>query len=506
MRQLTRASCILAIAVAATAGASGARKAPIVRTATGPLYTGIWYHDLGSSAANQIETKRMRAAGAGIARIYLDWSSVAPSGPKRPAGFQPRDPADPNYHWQSFDAQIQTLSAAGLQPMVQILSAPEWAEGGPRGQFAAGTFKPSPAALADFISAAAKRYSGSFEGLPRVRYWEVWNEPNLSTYLSPQIESEGKSPAALRYRAMLNAAYDAIHAVRADNVVIAGDTSPFGDAYTNIWRTRPLDFLEQVVCIKEKTVTNKKTRKTTIVYQSACTSQAKFDVWAQHPYTMGGPTMKAGLHGNVSLGNLGEMRAALNAAIRAGHVVSTQRIRFWITEFSWDSKPPDPKGVPAALEARWVSQALYQAWANGVSLFVWTQIRDQPFPISPYQWGLYYANRAGIASDRPKPALRAFRFPFVALPQGKKKTTVYLWGRTPASKKATVLIEGKTRGKWKPVKRLKANRYGIFKATIKTPAKTPTLRARLANHSDVSVPFALKAPKKGWKGCPFGTC
>jgi hypothetical protein len=53
---------------------------------------------------------------------------------------------------------------------------------------------------------------------------------------------------------------------------------------------------------------------------------------------------------------------------------------------------------------------------------------------------------------------------------------------------------------------LKSNRYGIFKATIKTPAKTTTLRARLANHSDVSNPFALKAPTQDWSGCPFGTC
>jgi hypothetical protein len=510
MRQLLRASCILAIAAAATAGASGAhsgmRKATTIKAATGQLSTGIWYHNLSSDAANQIEAKRMRASGARIARIYLYWSSVAPSGSTRPAGFQPRDPADPNYRWQNFDAQIQRLSAAGLQPMVLILSAPVWAEGGARGPFAAGTFKPSPTALADFATAAAERYSGNFQGLPRVRYWEVWNEPNLSAYLSPQVQTEGRPLASDLYRSMLNAEADVLHAVHGDNVVIAGDTSPFGDAYTNRWRTRPLDFLEQVVCIKEKTVTNKKTRKTTIVYQSACTSQAKFDVWAQHPYTGGGPTLKAGLHGNVSLGNLGEMRAVLNAAIRAGHVVSTQQIGFWVTEFSWDTKPPDPKGVPAALEARWVSQALYQAWANGVSLFVWAGIRDQPFPSSYAQWGLYYAKPAGIASDRPKPALRAFRFPFVALPQGKKKTTVYFWGRTPTSKKATVLIERKSGRKWKRVKSLKANGYGIFKATIKTPAKTTTLRARLANRNDASNPFALKAPKKGWKGCIFGTC
>lgn len=505
MRQLIRASCILALAVATTAGASGATKAPIVRVATGPLDTGIWYHNLSSDATSPVEAARMRAAGAQIARVLVYWSSVAPTGSEHPTGFQPRNPADPNYRWQKLDVQIQTLSAAGLEPMLQILSAPEWAEGGSRGQFAAGTFKPSSAALADFLSAAAKRYNGSFESLPRVRYWEVWNEPNLSTYLSPQIEGKGKSPAALRYRVMLNAAYDAIHAVHTDNVVIGGETSPYGDPYTNIWRTPPLDFLERLVCIKERRVVDKRTGKVKILFLSKCKSRTKFDVWAQHPYTGGGPTKKADMYGNVSLGNLGEMRDVLNAAIRAGHIVSRQRVRFWITEFSWDSKPPDPKGVPVALEARWVSEALYRAWANGVSLFVWNGIRDDPFPRYYSQWGLYYSDPAGIAADRPKPALRSFRFPFVALPRGKAKATVYLWGRTPSGKSSTVLIERKSGGKWTRVTKLTANRNGIFKATIRKQATT-ALRARLADNSDVSNPFALKAPKKGWTGCAFGTC
>jgi hypothetical protein len=200
---------------------------------------------------------------------------------------------------------------------------------------------------------------------------------------------------------------------------------------------------------------------------------------------------------------MGDMRAVLNTAIRAGHVVSTQQIRFWVTEFSWDSNPPDPKAVPVALEARWVSEALYRTWANGVSLFVWNDIRDQPFPQSYAQWGLYYADPGGIASDLPKPALRAFRFPFVALTKPKNK--VFLWGRTPTSTAGNVLIERKSGGKWKRVKTLTANRYGIFTARISRPAKTTYLRARLSDNSDQSVAFSLIAPKNPWKGSVWGS-
>ena len=266
-----------------------------------------------------------------------------------------------------------------------ILDAPAWADGAapPSGNWP-GSYKPSPAALADFAAAAALRYGGDFSvdgaHLPRVRYWSIWNEPNLSAYLSPQTVN-GKPFAPYWYRAMLNASADAIHSVKADNIVIAGETAPFWNA--ELPKTSPIGFMETVLCISEKQVRNKMTHEVETIYKSACKQRAKFDVWAHHPYTEGGPTHRASVHGNASLGDLDDMRAVLNAAIRTNHVVSEQRARFWVTEFSWDTKPPDPKGVPVQLEARWVSQALYQAWKAGVSLFMWSDIRDQPIS-SPY--------------------------------------------------------------------------------------------------------------------------
>ena len=122
----------------------------------------------------------------------------------------------------------------------------------------------------------------------------------------------------------------------------------------------------------------------------------------------------------------------LNAAVRAGHVRSKGKPRFWVTEFSWDSKPPDPQGVPTVLHTRWVAEALYRMWLNGVSLVTWFSIRDQPLAASYYQSGLFY--RGGtVAADRPKPALRAFRFPFVGFVE---RGGVRVWGRTPGASRA----------------------------------------------------------------------
>jgi hypothetical protein len=506
MRSLTRASFVLLAAIAVIFGAtsaSGARKVAAVKTATGAMQTGVAFVNYTSNADNATEFERIRAAGATYVDLVISWSSVAPSGATLPAGFQPTDPADPNYKWTQADGQIKAAVSAGLKPYVIISSAPLWAESSPVSSSAnLGSYKPSASALAQFATAVATRYSGHFDGLPRVQYWGIWNEPNLNTFLNPQ-KVNGKAFAPGLYRSMLNAAADAIHAVNASNVVIGGETAPFGSPSA----TRPLVFMEDVLCLKETAVRNKQTKQVTYTYKSACKAKTKFDIWSHHPYTQGGPTMKAKVHGDVSLGDMGTMRAVLNAAIAANHVVSNQKVRLWATEFSWDSKPPDPKAVPIALETRWVSQMLYQMWGSGVSLVTWFMLTDEPLDSSLWQSGLYYEGSDGISTDRAKPILRAFRFPFVALPQiSKKKTTVLLWGRTPTSSAGSVVIERQSGSKWKRVTTLQANKYGIFKTSIAEPANTVYLRARLSNNSDQSAAFSLKAPTKTWTGCVFGTC
>ena len=49
-------------------------------------------------------------------------------------------------------------------------------------------------------------------------------------------------------------------------------------------------------------------------------------------------------------------------------------------------------------------------WKAGVSHVTWFLLRDESFPDNMFQSGLYVRSSKGIASDRPKLALRAFRF------------------------------------------------------------------------------------------------
>lgn len=143
--------------------------------------------------------------------------------------------------------------------------------------------KPDPQQYAAFAHAVAARYSGSFLGLPHVRYYQAWNEPNLSNYLTPQWEGDSLLSAE-HYRRLFDAFDQAVHGVRTDNVVVTAGTAPFGDPPGGT-RTRPLRFWRELLCLKKKDGE---------LRGAACPEKADFDVLAHHPIqTSGGPRQSA---------------------------------------------------------------------------------------------------------------------------------------------------------------------------------------------------------------------
>jgi hypothetical protein len=153
--------------------------------------------------------------------------------------------------------------------------------------------------------------------------------------------------------------------------------------------------------------------------------------------------------------------------------------------------------VPIALHARWVSEALYRMWRAGVSLVTWWRLRDDPLRTSPYQSGLYFNGGSSLAADRAKPSLRAFRFPFVAFPVAGGAR---VWGRTPSAR-LRLDVEHRGASGWRKVATLTSNAHGIFAARVR--ANAGALRARLADGSDFSLAFALRAPPSR-RIYPFG--
>lgn len=431
---------------------------------------------------------RVHAAGATSVALVLDWRAVAPTPEalQPPTGFDPSDPADPQYQWADFDAEVEQAVAHGLQPLVSVTLMPRWAAD--HSIPFQGVGRPDLHALTDFVHSAATRYDGKFLGLPRVRFWKVWNEPNARRELNPQfINGFPVSPAY--YRRMVNAFGATAHAVAADNVVVAGGLAPFGHSAPDIQVLAPLRFMREALCVSASG-------------RPTCNATMAFDAWSVHPYTAGGPTHVPYGSNDVSLGNLDKVAALLHAAVRAGHVVSRAPPQFWVTEFAWDTSPPDKGGVSALLARRWVAEALYRMWSAGVSYVAWFRLRDDPLTgpnASSYQCGLYYYGGTRLNQDRPKPLLAAFRFPFYA---SSRKGGIFVWGRTPTNGPATVVVEQSFASQWHAVTRLRGDAAGIFQATFADRGLAP-LRARLVGSGVLSPAFS-PLPTRDVRVQPFG--
>lgn len=443
-----------------------------------PLVTGI-SDPQANALGDQTTFDRIGAAGARFVRLTILWRQVAPD--SEPLVWLPTNPADLNYDWSSADREVQMARRAGLEPLFQVYGAPTWAQRCTTESDFGAPCDPDPAALAQFAEAAARRYSGSFLGLPRVRYWEPQNEPNLANFFNPQYRM-GRPVSPQLYRAILNRFSDAVKSVDASNLVVTAGFGPIKRPGS----IGPLDFVRRMLCMKG--------RRRPRPAGGGCGGGARFDILATNPFTTGGPTHEGAGLDDASLGDLPEMARLLRAAERAGRIDSDlPRVPFWITEMSWDSRPPDPGGLPERLHARWTAEAIYRAWSAGVETFMWYELRDNAREGSPHdetvQSGLYLRGES-VASDRPKLALTAFRFPFVAF---RRQRGIFVWGRTPSSAPGVVVLEGLTAGGWRPIGSTRADRDGIFSKVLRTGytrQRRGLVRAR--HRADKAQPFSLK--------------
>lgn len=403
---------------------------------------------------------------AGMVRLDAYWLSIATGEPLTPA-----NPADPAYDFTRLDGAVQDAFERNLRVLITFYGAPLYAQGDDRpAETFAGTWKPDPAALKDFARAVATRYSGSFSGLPRVQFFEAWNEPNLDAYLAPQYE--GKQQVAVdRYRRMLNAVDEAVTSAHPDNQVVAGSMAPYGDPPGEI-RTRPLVFLRKLLCLNGK------------LKGVACPEKPRFDILSHHPINLSGPPRQSALDpDDVSSPDLGNLVEVLRAAERQKTIESSRkRHPLWVTEFWWESFPDGGFAAIPGLNkhGRWIQEALYLFWKDGADVAINLQLVDSPFdpqkPGATLQTGLF------LEDGTPKPAYTAFRFPFVIDRKSKRK--LFAWGKAPASGKLT--IERKQGNGWKKVKRLKVKEGQVFTAKLRERGKA-TYRARIG--ADSSLPW-----------------
>ncbi|MGB0120601.1 MAG: hypothetical protein WBP55_06585 [Solirubrobacterales bacterium] len=469
--------------------------APASANAHRPLTTGVTTPDI--ELAPQIGYDRIKSAGASFTRVILFWRDIAPA--DEPVAWDPTDPNDPNYNWAGYDLAIERAGEAGVEVLASIYQAPEWAERCK--SEVEGICNPDPQAFADFTEAAATRYSGQSEDLPRIKYWKPWNEPNLFISFLPQFKN-GKAVSPKLYRNLLNGFAERVKAVNSNNQVVGGGLAPLERPGS----LGPLDFQRQVLCLKGRN----KPRP-----QNGCGQKAMFDIWATNPFTTGGPTHASAGRDDASLGDLGKVKTILKAAKKYKKVITDKSsVPFWVTEFSWDSKGPDPGGVKMNILKKWVPEAMYTAWKAGVTRFSWLSLRDwsreKGAPYSEtFESGLYF-RASSIENDKAKPFLKSFRFPFVAYRGG---SGIRVWGRTASSLNGRVAIYYKLRGGFQKIKVMKTDKNGIFTGLIRTgkgkknkgvlKAKVIGGAASKVGGQQGSLNFSLK-PIKDFRQAPFG--
>jgi hypothetical protein len=501
-RRLALAVCALLTVLALPATASATRglttglTGPSEYQSADPSERALWFG-------------RTSDAGAGIVRLAVDWSGTVTA--TRPP--DPTNPASTSYNFTSIDAAVRDAQQRGLKVLLTVNVAPTWAEGPGRPASAiAGTWKVSPSDLADFDQALASRYSGNFDPdgvgpqptLPAVQALQVWDEPNQDAWLGPQFNGKTAVGPAL-YRDILNASYKSIKAVNPQMLVVVGGTSPYGDNPGGPYppggaRARPVTFWQNVLCVRpvksKKPKKGKKAPPTKYARTAGCESKVNFDVFAHQAInnTGAGPTQSAPNPNDASTPDLGRVVSVLRGAEKAGTAGPGGRHPVWVTEFWWDSNPPNPVGAKLPVQARYIEQSLYLFWKAGASTAINFEIRDaadRPNVHAGLQSGLYFID------GRAKPSLGAFKFPFVT--ERTSRNTLQAWGIAPESGK--LLIQRQQGSRWRTVKRLGASKGSVFVTKLKLAGKQ-RLRATVGSSQSPVWRQAAFATKSSGGGGP----
>ena len=255
-----------------------------------------------------------------------------------------------------------------------VWGTPNWANNGKGPNYA----PTSVGDLTSFARALALRYNGRNPGYPYVRFYSVWNEPNLEQFLAPTFDKKGKPVSPLTYAKLYRAAYAGLKSGSSTALVGAGETSPRG-------RDKP----------SPGAIQDSLAPATFARLVSKSRPRIRFDAWAHHPYSVlgQGPSQKA-RYPNVHLKQVPQFAHDLSKWYG-------RRVNVWITEYGFETKPGEPRGVTSLQQAGYASQTItILRRMPSVKMLVWFIFRDDP--TSTWQSGLI--DRLGVK----KPAFATF--------------------------------------------------------------------------------------------------
>ncbi len=448
----------------------------------------------------------LKNMGIDRVRVSVVWQLLAPhAGSSKKPKFDATNPnAYPRGVWARYDFLDRVATQDGLQVYFQPTApAPTWAT--PPRKLAQGyrfSHDPNAADYGQFVQAVAKRYSGSFVApdinghasvLPAVRYWGIWNEPNIGGWMTPQWNTlkSGKkveaSPAI--YRGMVDAAWKGLVATghRHDTIMI-GETAAYGASHKGYGASMdPLTFVRAFYCLNG----SYRPLRGTAATQVGCprsgsrggfvrANPALFDAagWAHHPYDFDHPPdYRRPDPNSATLSGISRIEKALDRSASAYHQPTGKPID--ITEWGVQSRIPSPfVTFSQAQQAEFINEGEYMAWANprvpAFSQFL--LVDNAPNTNDPKgskaYWATFQSGLLFYPSDQPKPAYYAFELP-LWLPHPQHGSNVSVWGqiRPPSSRTAILQFKPVGSSDWSTVATVSGSgAEGFFTTNVSLPS------------------------------------
>lgn len=397
---------------------------------------------------------RWRGAGITNVRLFAQWSHLAPApaATRPPAGTDPRGP-DP-YDLTVLDHKIDLVRRHGMTVTLVLTGpGPVWGSREPRRRN--GRWRPSPGLFGAFARQVARHTAG------RVQDWIVWNEPNTATWLQPQnacVRGRCRPVAPHAYRALARAGYDAIRTADPTGRIAIGAISPKGDPVprrTN-GTTPPLVFLRELGCVDA-------------AYRRRSSGDCRGfrpvrgDALAYHPHSNGfAPGYRSPRSGDARIGDLGRLTTVVDRLTAGGRlrVLGAHRFPLWLTEYGYETDPPErTRGVSLTEQSVWSQWGWWIAWnhprVERLAQYEWMD-EGAPGVVDPPGWqsGLHFAD------GRPKPIAQAFPNPIFAYRTPRAGT---VWGQVrTATAPTTVRLERRTAAGWALVRTVVTDARGAF--------------------------------------------
>ncbi len=500
-----------------------------------------------STAGTTKTLDTLRQLGVNRIRVSVFWATVAPEpdSQTRPAFDATNPAAYPPGSWARYDQVVRLARARGIAVNFNITSpAPLWATGDAPRPDIAKTWEPDAQEFGRFVQAVGTRYSGTYgappsttvrsgraelrespplcvllgncpatepgpgspgaddKPLPRVSHYSIWNEPNQPGWLTPQwTAGPGGSyvEAAPRlYRDLVDAAFAGLHATgHGHDTFLVGETAPKGLNQRGTTRAiKALRFIRALYCVDSRLrpllgssaelrgcpVSGDRT-----AFPKAHPGLFAATGYAHHPYELTfAPDRRPRDRDYVTIANLPALSTTLRTIYGRYGRRTASGPALYLTEFGYNTNPPNRAGVSLGKQAAYLNQAEFIARSSPRvrTLTQFLLLDDAQRPGRDGTTGTSATFQTGLAfiDGRRKPSFDAYRLPlWVPQTRVRRGTKLRVWGlvrpaRALGGKAQRVKISLTSGGRRRTLKTVSTRRSsGILDVRVTLP-RSGTLR------------------------------